>query len=170
MMLFGVIQFCTFTIFISFICTVPWSTLTPRNLMASCSNVHFSGFRNRLCSWSFARIQFTSLRCYRRCCWSISLGSFTVCIAMSSMYTVSQDSAILRAKTKFIIVWNIAEEFVNLKNMTVGSNKPLFVIKAAFHLSSSLMHTLLYPQSLVKKNLSYSYLFPSYPQNKRNMM
>ena len=26
------------------------------------------------------------------------------------------------------------------------------------------------PDASVKKNLSYSYLFPSYPQNKRNKM
>jgi len=45
----------------------------------------------------------------------------------------------------FIIVWKVAEELVRPKNMTVGSKSPSFVIKAAFHLSSSLMRTLLYP-------------------------
>jgi hypothetical protein len=33
--------------------------------------------------------------------------------------------------------------------MTVGSNRPLLVIKAAFHLSSSLIRTLLYPQQML---------------------
>ncbi len=54
-------------------------------------------------------------------------------------------------------------EFVSLKNMTVGSNKPQFVLNATFHLSPSLMHTLLYPHQtsslekyLAPRNLSIS--------------
>ena len=39
----------------------------------------------------------------------------------------------------------MAGELRNPKNITVGSNNPLFVINAAFHLSPSLMRTLLYP-------------------------
>ena len=39
-----------------------------------------------------------------------------------------------------------------------------------FHSSSPLPFTYTQTTSLVKKNLSYSYLFPSYPQNKRNKM
>ena len=34
------------------------------------------------------------------------------------------------------------------KNMTVGSNRPSFVMKAAFHSSPSLMRTLLYPHQM----------------------
>jgi hypothetical protein len=45
----------------------------------------------------------------------------------------------------FIIVWKVAGELVRPKNMTVGSKSPLFVMKATFHLSSSLMRTSLYP-------------------------
>jgi hypothetical protein len=45
----------------------------------------------------------------------------------------------------FIIVWKVAGELVRPKNMTVGSKSPSFVMKAAFHLSSSLMRTSLYP-------------------------
>ncbi len=33
----------------------------------------------------------------------------------------------------FIIVWNMAGELVSPKNMTVGSYKPLLVMKATFH-------------------------------------
>ena len=43
------------------------------------------------------------------------------------------------------MVWNVAGEFVSLKNMTVGLYKPWLVWKAAFHLSPSLMQMLLYP-------------------------
>ncbi len=41
--------------------------------------------------------------------------------------------------------WKVAGEFINLKNITVGSNNPSLVLKAAFHLLPSLMCTLLYP-------------------------
>ena len=47
------------------------------------------------------------------------------------------------------MVWNVAGEFVRLKNMTLGSNRPWFVINAAFHLSPSLMCTLLYPHHML---------------------
>ena len=49
--------------------------------------------------------------------------------------------------------WKVAGELVSPKNMTVGSNRPLLVWKAAFHLSPSLIRILLYPYytlSLVK--------------------
>ncbi len=44
----------------------------------------------------------------------------------------------------FIIIWNVAGEFVSPKNITVGSNSPLGVRKAAFHSSPSLIRMLLY--------------------------
>ncbi len=49
--------------------------------------------------------------------------------------------------------WNVAGKFLSPKNMTVASNNPLLVTKAAFHSPPSLMHMLLYPchkSSLVK--------------------
>ena len=49
--------------------------------------------------------------------------------------------------------WKVAGELVSPKNMTIGSNSPLLVQKAAFHSSSSLIQMLLYPHhmsSLVK--------------------
>ena len=47
-----------------------------------------------------------------------------------------------------IIDWNIAGKFVNLKNMSVGSNSPRFVWNAAFHSSPSLIQMLLYPHRM----------------------
>jgi hypothetical protein len=44
-----------------------------------------------------------------------------------------------------IIVWNVAGEFINPKNIMVGSKRPSLVLKAAFHLSPGLMGMLLYP-------------------------
>ena len=56
----------------------------------------------------------------------------------------------------FIIVWNVASELHSPKNMTVGSNSPQLVHNAAFHLSPSLIHTLLNPhqRSSAVKNLA----------------
>jgi len=45
----------------------------------------------------------------------------------------------------FIMVWKVVGELVRLKNITVGPKSPSFMMKAAFHLSSSLMSTSLYP-------------------------
>src|SRR5262245_15109571 len=53
----------------------------------------------------------------------------------------------------FIIVWKVAGELVSPKNMTSGSKRPRFVLKAALNSSPSLMRILLYPHrtsSLVK--------------------
>ncbi len=52
-------------------------------------------------------------------------------------------------KMVFIIVWKVASELVNLKNMTVGSYRPSLVMKATFHQSLSLMWTSLYPHSML---------------------
>ena len=41
--------------------------------------------------------------------------------------------------------WNVASELHILKNMMFGSNSLSRVVKAAFHWSSDLIRTLLYP-------------------------
>src|SRR6266404_8423030 len=64
---------------------------------------------------------------------------------MSSMYTDNQPWATSVRKIVFIIIWKVAGEFVSPKNMTVGSNSPSGVRKAAFHSSPFLMRMLLYP-------------------------
>jgi hypothetical protein len=33
----------------------------------------------------------------------------------------------------FIVAWKVTSELVRLKNITVGSNSPSLVVKAAFH-------------------------------------
>src|SRR6266404_5212634 len=79
------------------------------------------------------------------CCCSVSCFSHFVCTAISSMYTDSQPCATLVQKIVFIIIWKVVGEFVKPKNMTVGSNNPSGVRKAAFHSLPSLMRILLYP-------------------------
>jgi len=136
-------QFFTFSTFLSSICTVPWSTVTLRNSICSCSNVHFLGLRKRLCSCNFARTRQMFVQCHSRCYCSISLVCLQVCMAMSSIYTVSHYSTISKANIVFIIVWNVAGELVRPKNITISSKSPLFIRKAAFHWSPSLIRMLL---------------------------
>jgi hypothetical protein len=61
------------------------------------------------------------------------------------MYMTTHPSAISSLKMSFIIVWNVAGELVNLKNITRGSKSPWFVQNAAFHSSPSFIWMLLYP-------------------------
>ena len=55
-----------------------------------------------------------------------------------------------------IIDWNVAGELHIPKNITVGSNNPLFVLRAAFHSSPCLIQKLLYPHhtSILEKYLA----------------
>src|SRR5277367_2755679 len=72
---------------------------------------------------------------------------------ISSIYIINHRSFFISLKILSIIVWKVAGEFQRPKNMTVGSNNPRLVLKAAFHWSPSLIQTLLYPDlrsSLVK--------------------
>jgi len=62
---------------------------------------------------------------------------------------MSHPSCTSSRKIVFIIIWKVAGELVNLKNITVGSNSPLLVMKATFHSSPRHMWTLLYPQRML---------------------
>src|SRR6266852_6675605 len=64
---------------------------------------------------------------------------------MSSMYTESHPWVTSFRKIVFIIIWKVAGELVRPKNITIGSNSPSAVRKAAFHSSPGLMRMLLYP-------------------------
>ena len=60
----------------------------------------------------------------------------------------NQPSMTCRLKMVFIIIWKVAGELVSPKNITVGSNSPSGVRKAAFHSSPGLIRMLLYPQRI----------------------
>ena len=47
-------------------------------------------------------------------------------------------------RISFIIVWNVAREFVSLKNITVGLNNSCSIVNATFHSFLSFIHILLY--------------------------
>jgi len=52
----------------------------------------------------------------------------------------------------------MASKFIKPKNMTVGSNNPSSVVKAAFYLFPSFILTLLYPY--LKSNFVNTFLVP----------
>jgi len=66
---------------------------------------------------------------------------------------------IISQKRLFIIVWKVAEELVSSKYITVGSYAPIYVVKAAFHSSPSLILILLYPH--LKSNFVNTFLLPT---------
>src|SRR5277367_2611000 len=79
---------------------------------------------------------------------------------MSTMYIINHLSFFISLKISSIIFWKVAGELQRPKNMTVGSNNPRLVLKAAFHWSPSLMRTLLYPDlrsSFVKYRAPWSW-------------
>ena len=64
-------------------------------------------------------------------------------IITSSMKLYIFSVLIKSLSNSFIMVWNVASEFVKLKNITIGSNNPSGVVKSAFYLSSSFILILL---------------------------
>ena len=69
------------------------------------------------------------------------------------MYMITMALSIISLKIVSIIDWKVASELHIPKNITVGSNNPLLVLKVAFHWSPSQIWILLYPHhmsSLVK--------------------
>ena len=60
----------------------------------------------------------------------------------SSMKMENHPSITCCQNIVFIIIWNVAGEFVSLKNMTVGLKSPSGVRKATFHSSPSVTHGL----------------------------
>ena len=127
---------------------VLFSKMTPRNSMRICLKEHFSSFRNRSCWCNLSSTWWTLVQCRTI--------SNVVAISISSMYTISHPTLISSSNIAFVIIWKVAGELVRPKNMTRGSNNPLFVTKAAFHSSPSLIRKLLYPHltsNLVKSVL-----------------
>ena len=59
------------------------------------------------------------------------------------MYTVRFPLAICIQNRVFIMVWKVAGKLVRPKNITVGSNSPSLVVKAAFHLCPFFILTVL---------------------------
>ena len=85
--------------------------------------------------------------------------SVSVATKMSSMKVAVSSWFIRSLNRLFIIAWKVAGEFVNPKYMTMGSYALICVMNATFHLSPSLILTLLYPY--LKSNFVNTFLFPT---------
>jgi len=114
---------------------IPFSSITtPRKPISLTFHLYFSGFTYKL----FSANLFTT---------SFTISSYSFFLSVSTM-TSSMKFAIFPVLIKFqrisfVIVWNVAWEFVSLKNITIGSKVSSGVMNAAFHSSLSFIHTLL---------------------------
>ena len=117
---------------------------SPKYLIRSLQNSHFSGQKKSLFSYKICSTHQIAFACS---------SSILVKIKILSRQTIIMPSAMRSQKILFIMVWKVARLLVIPKNITKGSNMPRLVQKAAFYSSPGLMRTLLKPQqtsSLVK--------------------
>ena len=127
-------QFCISFIFSSSIFILLDPIITSKNPTFLIFHLYFSSFTYKLFSANHFTTSFTILSC----------SSFvSVSIVMSSIKLAIFPVLIRSHKSLFIMVWNIAGEFVSLKNITISSNNPFRVVNAAFYLSPSFIYILL---------------------------
>ena len=98
-------------------------------------HLHFSGFTYR----SFSANLFTTSSTISSYLSYVSVSIIILLIKLATFLVLMRSHRI-----SFIIVWKVTSEFVNLKNITVGSNNLSGVVNTLFYLSSSFIHTLLY--------------------------
>ena len=96
---------------------------------------NISGFIYRLFSTSLLTTSFTN---------SSYPSSPSILIITSSIKLATFSMLIKSHRILFIMVWNIAGEFVSLKNIMIGSNDLSGVVNTAFHSSPSFILMLLY--------------------------
>ena len=120
----------TFSIFIP-----SRSITTSRNPTSFTFHLYFSGFTYRL----FSANLLTTSSISSSCSSSLSVPIITSSIKLATFLVLRRFYRIL-----FIIVWNIAGEFINPKNIMVGLNDPSGVVNTAFYSSPSFILTLLY--------------------------
>ena len=131
---FGVSQSNISFTFSSFI-LIPSSLITTsKNLTSLTFYLYFSGFTYKL----FSANLFTTFSTNSSYHFSPSIPIITLSINAATFPIFIKSLSNL-----FIIAWNVASEFVNPKNMTVGSKDLSGVVKAAFHSSPSFILTLL---------------------------
>ena len=107
---------------------------TAKNPTSLIFYLHFSGFIYKSFSANLLTI-FPAILSY--------LSSSSIPTITSLMELATSPVSIKFYKILFIIVWNIAKEFISPKNITIGSNNPSGVMNAAFHSSLSFIYTLL---------------------------
>ena len=131
---FSVSQSNTSFTFFSSILIFSSPTTTPRNPTSLIFYLHFSGFTYKLFSSNLFTTSATILSCHSSSC---------VPTITSSIKAATFPIFIKSLSNLFIMVQNMAGEFINPKNITMGSKDPSEIVKAAFHSSPSLILTLL---------------------------
>jgi len=89
---------------------------------------------------SFSSSLFSTFSTNSSCSSSISVATI-----ISSINVTVFSWSIMSQNKLFIIVWKIAEEFVNPKYITVGSYTPMYTVNTVFYSSPFLILILLYP-------------------------
>ena len=112
------------------------SITTPKNPTSLIFYLHFSSFTYKLFSTNFL----TTFSTTSLCSFSSLVSTMILSIKLATSPVLIQSLKIL-----FIIVYNIASEFVSPKNIIVGLNNPSRVMNTAFYLFPSFIHILLYP-------------------------
>ena len=112
-------------------------------------HLHFSSFTYKSFSASLFTTSSTIL---------LYSSSFFVPIITSSIKLATSLVLIKFHRILFIIIWNVAEELVSPKNITVGSNKSSGVMNTTFYLSLYFIYTLLYLH--YKSNLVNTFFVP----------
>ena len=131
---FGVGQSKTLFTF-SFSIFIPSSPITTsKKLTFLTFHLHFSSFTYKLFFANLFTTSFTNSSCS---------SSLSVPIIISSIKLATFLVLIRSQRILFIIVCNVAGEFVSPKNITVGSNDPSGVVNTCFPSSPSFIHTLL---------------------------
>ena len=107
---------------------------TSRNPTFYTFYIHFSSLIYKLFSSSLLNTSSTIL---------LYFSSVSISTNISSTKATTFPSLIISLRILFIIIWNIAGEFVIPKNMAIGSKNLIQVVNAPFHLFFSLILTLL---------------------------
>ena len=111
--------------------------------------LHFSKFIYKLFSFILLNISFTNSSWF----FSLSVSTITLLIKLFIFSVLIKFLSSL-----FTIVWNMAGEFVKLKNITIGPNNSSSIVKTTFYLSFSFILILLY--LYLKFNFMNTFLVP----------
>ena len=120
----------------------PFRRSSPEIPLRRCGRYTFSGFGERLLSRKTCKTWRTTLSIF-----CVRSGLHQNVVHIDCYYAFTWLNRERCGPLKF---WNVAGEFVSPKNITVGSNSPLFIENAAFHSSPSFMRILLLAPSYVR--------------------
>ena len=127
---FNIIFIFSFSIFI------PFSPITtPKNPTSLIFHLYFSSLIYKSFSANLFTTSSTTLSCF---------SSFSIFTILLSMKLATSSVLIKFYRISFIIIWNITDKFIRLKNIIISSNDSSRVVNTIFYLLPSFIYTLLY--------------------------